>query len=501
MTFRPRLRAELEDRGLAMYDPLTRGGHRLDPVARAVVERLDGTRSVAELAQQVSDATHAPPAAAEGEIRQLLLLGWIEGACDSWRARLGEALGQERLAARFLEGARFGCQGSGGCCQGYVFGPLAQADVERIEAIDIEERLPHLVGKKLLEVRGTGTGRVVHLARDGDRCVLLRPDRRCSLHVEFGEDAKPGFCRLFPLALLPTIEGLKIYDRGECATFAVSSCSGAPLGEHFARLRHLASRQIYHPPVAIHRRWRCDYGLVLALTARLDAEATGRAPLAALRRIGQVTQRFVARLVRCPIEPGQPEVALAGVLDESDGAAPNGEGDSRVAGAGVHGLALLCEALAARAPASDPLGPPFVEAVTLLRDVARHRLALSGLPPRTAEAMVIESTEEVKDALTRSLRQQIFGGELLLDECLPAGLLRMGLVVAVATASAHLRAASERSARVESRHMSAGHAMALRVLHRPAPHELLRVNEDHAWAVLQTLPEVLAPVVRGRPSS
>jgi len=36
------------------------------------------------------------------------------------------------LPIRTIPGARFACQGSGGCCTGYSFGPLADEDLARL---------------------------------------------------------------------------------------------------------------------------------------------------------------------------------------------------------------------------------------------------------------------------------------------------------------------------------------------------------------------------------
>jgi hypothetical protein len=94
--------------------------------------------------------------------------------------------------------------------------------------------------------------------------------------------------------------------------------------------------------------------------------------------------------------------------------------------------------------------------------------------------------------LRLSLRQQLFGRELLLDDQLPAGLLRMALIFATTLAGARLCAVHDRRAMVLPQHLSTGHMIAKRMSHRPEPHGLLRVNGEQAWCVMDALPLLAA---------
>src|SRR5262249_44707923 len=147
-----------------------------------------------------------------------------------------------RLPTSLLEGARFECQGSGECCQNYAFGPLEDDDIARLEALDLKDFAPPYVEEK---------NGARYLRSVDNHCVFLAPDMRCGLHARFGADAKPRICRLYPLATLATIEGLRLYDSGSCATFAISARTGLPLLDDLERVRRLlpSHAQLYHPIV------------------------------------------------------------------------------------------------------------------------------------------------------------------------------------------------------------------------------------------------------------
>ena len=110
------------------------------------------------------------------------------------------------------------------------------------------------------------------------------------------------------------------------------------------------------------------------------------------------------------------------------------------------------------------------------------------LPERARRAVAISVEDDSETALRLSIRQQLFGRELLLDDQLPAGLLRMAFVFALTLAGARLRALDDGQEVVLPHHLSAGHMIAKRTLHRPEPHGLLRVNGEQAWCILDALP-------------
>ena len=210
-----------------------------------------------------------------------------------------------------LEGSRFGCQNAGACCRGYVFGSISEEEKRRIEALNPRERLPHLRDVPLFVAAGASSGHLTYrLGTVGDACVFLEEGPSCGLHRAFGAGAKPALCQLYPLAAVATIEGLKIYDRGECATFAVSSRTGTLLEDDIPNLRALVREDLYHPVVHLHGHWRCDYAAILALGSRLEQETT----LLALHAMGHVARKLIVALLQCPLEAGQPEALVAATL-------------------------------------------------------------------------------------------------------------------------------------------------------------------------------------------
>jgi Fe-S-cluster containining protein len=420
----------------------------------------------------------------ERTLRELLLLGFFEGTCERSRVRLKELGATDAPRVRALEGTRFACGESGACCRGYVFGPVSAAEKRRIEELAPRAALPHLGDRPLfVETAPAGDEPVYRLATVGDTCVFLDERRQCGLHRAFGPAAKPRLCRLFPLATLKTIDGLKVYDRAECSTFAVSSRNGPFTDELVASIEGLGDEPLYHPAVRIHGSLRCDYGLILALSQRLDEEARAAPPLEALQRIGHVVRAFAVALTRCPLEPGQPEATVDALLAKPLAELrPSDEIVAAGATNGLRNLAALCDALADRASPSESMTPAFTAATSAAAAVCRGLLA----EPATSPAPPLDTA--VGAALTWSLRQQLFGRDLLLDESLPAGLLRIALVVSLTLVTVRALTSEQPRRRLSLTQLSARHMSIKRTLHRPEPHRLLAANDDKAWSVLDALP-------------
>jgi len=78
-------------------------------------------------------------------------------------------------------------------------------------------------------------------APDGVCVFLNRQTNLCRIHAEFGVDAKPLGCRLYPFQISPTFEGeATISPRYTCPT--VRQNIGAPHAEALPELRQLAKR-------------------------------------------------------------------------------------------------------------------------------------------------------------------------------------------------------------------------------------------------------------------
>jgi Fe-S-cluster containining protein len=295
-----RLRKEVRRDTAKLHDGLTGAVYPLDGVGCAIADAARDPLKAGELVARVAGSCGAVPEQVERELRQMILLGLFEDTCVASRERLELIRKGEELASRVLEGSRFGCQNSGACCRGYVFGSIREEEKIRIEALDLHKALPRLGRSPLFVEAGTSLGRPTYrLGTVGEACVFLEDGPSCGLHRAFGAGAKPALCQLYPLAAIATIDGLKIYDRGECATFAVSARTGTLLEEDIPRIRALVNEEIYHPMAQLHGSWRCDYGLILTLARRLDQEAKSHSPLSALHTIGDVTRAFIVALTKC----------------------------------------------------------------------------------------------------------------------------------------------------------------------------------------------------------
>jgi Fe-S-cluster containining protein len=500
--FRFLLREEILFDGLALHDPLTGNTHRLSECGRVILGVLHSGPTAEEVIYEITRNGQFDRAVVGREIRQIMLLGLFEGTCVDIRARFGRIRRGEIAAARALSDSRFRCQGSGECCRGYVFGPISKEEKSRIEALNPRQALPQLGNKQLFEAMGAGSGsRGYKLATTSGACVFLEAGLRCGLHRAFGADAKPALCQLYPLAAAATIDGLKVYDRGECATFAVSAQQGTFLADELPKIRALADRDLYHPAVRLYRSWTCDYGLVLALADRLDSDVRPSPPLQALHDIGHVVRGFILALTSCPLEEGQPESAASQALARPAGELrPSAAAVATNARSGLGKLATLATALAERAAPTERHTPLFVQATSLLAEICEYVLHGRPLSPSGDRALAIATEADTDRALALSLRHQVFGRDLLLDGSLPAGLLRMALVVVVSLAGSRILAREERAAIVTPRQLSLSHMIVKRTLNRPEPLRLLRANGQQAWPVLDSLP-LLAPALIGRPGA
>lgn len=501
--FRFGLRSHILCDGSTLRDSLTGTLYPLNELALKIVEAIEVPLTLGEILAKVACSHAIDRTKVERELRRMLLCGLLEGSCIAIRERLQRIRSGETLSTRVLDGSQFACQNSGACCRGYVFGPIGEAEKARIEELDPRKALPHLGTQPLFVESGVDSGGPTYnLATIGDSCVFLENGSHCGLHRAFGGGAKPALCQLYPLGVIATIDGLKVYDRGECATFAVSAHTGARLQSAIPRIRSLVHEDLYHPAVWIHRAWRCDYGLVLTLSGRLDSEARANPPLQALHTIGHIVRGFILTLAQCPFDSGQPETAVAAGLDRpAHEFRPSEAVIAANAVAGLHSLAALAEALVARVAPSEYLTPPFVEAASFLQEICHHLVSGRPLSDRAHAATSVEMEGQTEPALTWSLRQQLFGRDLLLDDHLPAGLLRMALVILLTLSGARLRALGQHRTTASPDHLSASHMAAKRTLHRPEPHALLRANGEQAWPILDALPWLSRELAgRGNPS-
>ncbi len=129
------------------------------------------------------------------------------------------------------EGINFDCTGCGNCCFSWPV-PLTDEDLSRICSLKLE-------GSKEEPVHIIKTGAPGSLSeqsftsalgkRADGKCQYLSPDNRCRIHQQFGEEAKPAMCRLFPYTFTPTPAG--VFASASFASTGILYNSGRPLTE------------------------------------------------------------------------------------------------------------------------------------------------------------------------------------------------------------------------------------------------------------------------------
>jgi Fe-S-cluster containining protein len=388
------------------------------------------------------------------------------------------ATGDLPLEPVFLPESRFACQGSGGCCRNYVFGPLTDADVARVEAVDLSFALP---GGPFYETRRRPDGRAERFLRttaDG-RCVFLESGNRCGLHRRHGGAVKPGFCQLFPLVVWPTLAGLKISDSGECASFPASASAGPSLLSQFAHLQELlpTNLPLQHPLVHLAPGAPCDFSVFAPVQDALVALVRPGPAAGTLRALGALLAAAIAAVRACPVAPDEPATTLAPVLAAAPeswfqgGAIPR---DRDAAGrAAIATLARELGEVFAAAGGQPGGAPPFT--TEILAAFARIGASAEGRgPPLPAEP------DGAPDFWALSFRQHLFGQRALVDGRPQAALLRLCFDWLVTRAGAATRT------------YSFGHLLARRRLDMPWPpvHRVLLRREALLPAVLDGLAAV-----------
>ncbi len=288
----------------------------------------------------------------------------------------------EIVGVSVLPEAHFACQGTGMCCQGYQFGPIADDVAARIEAHPFVEN-----AARIAAAGGPFTVTEVHgepmrvLSRHQGRCVFLADDGLCVVHKELGGDAKPALCKLYPLNVAVAPDGVAYVSLNmECAGYAKGR-HGPPLIETVAEHLDLIGAL---PTLALSDTVVVRPGVTLAYDEAFDRyEAPWLedldAPRAPATLVADLCARLVGRL-RHPIpERTWPEAqqaalhALAGraaFYARQVAARERAEGDP--VDADLH-LALADAAEAATLQGAVALGAvPGDEADDLLRTHLQH---------------------------------------------------------------------------------------------------------------------------------
>jgi lysine-N-methylase len=126
---------------------------------------------------------------------------------------------------------RYSCHGCGNCCRDFTV-QLRDADIEKLREQDWDAKLGEPV---TIEFRGTTFLR----QREDGACIFLMDDGRCRIHHEFGFEAKPIACQLFPFHLMPASGGQSVAMGINFACQSVLENKGAELPSHAGELRRM----------------------------------------------------------------------------------------------------------------------------------------------------------------------------------------------------------------------------------------------------------------------
>ena len=126
----------------------------------------------------------------------------------------------------------FSCHSCSHCCRHHVI-ELSAAEKKRLETLRPARAMPEL--QEAIVPYGDAF-RLAH--GENGACVFLRQDHRCAIHAEFGEQAKPLACRIFPYALHPVGNGLAVSLRFSCPS--VAGNLGLPVSAQTRELSDLA---------------------------------------------------------------------------------------------------------------------------------------------------------------------------------------------------------------------------------------------------------------------
>jgi lysine-N-methylase len=119
-----------------------------------------------------------------------------------------------------VPGQRWSCHSCGDCCHTLV-GHLFDEERRQIDEQGWANKLgvaPYVrIGREWVLNK-----------RDDGACVFLDEHNRCRIHSEFGEQAKPLACRIFPFSVRPTPRGWQASLRFDCPSVIASKGRGIP---------------------------------------------------------------------------------------------------------------------------------------------------------------------------------------------------------------------------------------------------------------------------------
>ncbi|MBL9141840.1 MAG: YkgJ family cysteine cluster protein [Phycisphaerae bacterium] len=127
---------------------------------------------------------------------------------------------------------RYSCHGCGNCCRDFTV-QLRPADRAKLAKQDWETKLGEPV---TMEFRG----QLYLRQREDGACVFLMEGGKCRIHAEYGLQAKPLACQLFPFVFAPGQERTTVGLSFACQS--VLRNKGAALPSHLREVRTLAEQ-------------------------------------------------------------------------------------------------------------------------------------------------------------------------------------------------------------------------------------------------------------------
>ena len=243
----PRLRAELIARprpggGTVVTDPVSGRKVGLDVTGKRVYDALGRARTLTALIGSVGLET-AVDAVAQ-RLAYFTRNAFFEGpraerlrAAYSYAEARTDVRPVHELPLRTEPGLRHACQACGSCCSATDVGPLPDAVVQAIQAVDWSDELGGLSPFREVE---SAPGQVVRLmAMREDQCVFLDEDRLCRVHRRLGVEKKPVPCRQFPYVFTRVGDRIDVSLQMECRAFDRAQRAAGPAAESEPELRDL----------------------------------------------------------------------------------------------------------------------------------------------------------------------------------------------------------------------------------------------------------------------
>jgi lysine-N-methylase len=192
------------------------------------------------------------------------------------------------------------CKSCARCCRGSII-RLDDEDLRRLNEQHWEKH-PDFRGVKTV-IRDSWFSSSSHLAQRPDgSCVFLTAEGLCRIHAEFGPEAKPLACQMFPLQLVPRAKGAVLTLRRACPTAAADEGPALQtyqsLARELAKAGKLLETTVSAP--AIVKRHHLSWDDLLLVAKRLEHLLTDqRFPL--VRRLVHGLQ-FCSLLERCKLK-------------------------------------------------------------------------------------------------------------------------------------------------------------------------------------------------------